>query len=153
MVSRSQTNAARLEELEEQLLITDDASREHCLREGRQLAINTCLERFQANMEMLFLSIKRKQVSVKNSASAYVYIHVNYSLLYVNFTASSKQRAHLRHSVATEKKRLETCIDKYNQLCSVAGDEHHITSVESILEGDFPWSLLTGDVSFKQFIA
>ena len=60
---------------------------------------------------------KRKQVSVKNSASAYAYIHVNYSLLYVNFMASSKQRAHLRHSVATEKKRLETCIDKYNQLC------------------------------------
>jgi len=46
--------------------------------------------------------------------------------------------------LATEKKRLEACVDKYNQLCGAAVDEFHTTSVESILDGDFPWSLLTG---------
>jgi len=51
----------------------------------------------------------------------------------VNFIASSKQRAHLRHSVAMEKKRLEACIDKYNKLCSAAIDEFHTTSMESFL--------------------
>ena len=70
MVSRSQTNTVRLWELEELLLIVDDASREQCLQEGKQLAIKTCLEHFQADMEMLFLSIKKKQVNVQNLASA-----------------------------------------------------------------------------------
>ncbi|XP_065884010.1 uncharacterized protein [Dysidea avara] len=121
VVSRSQTNTVRLRELEELLLIVDDASREQCLQEGKQLAIKTCLEHFQADMEMLFLSIKKKQVNVQNLAT------------------SSKQRAHLRHSVATEKNRLATCVDKYNQLCGAAVDEYHTTSVESILDGDFPW--------------
>lgn len=49
--------------------------------------------------------------------------------------------------MATEKKKLETCVDKYNQLCGAAIDEHQTTSVESVLEGDFPWSLLTGKAS------
>ena len=67
------------------------------------------------------------------------------------FIASSKQRAHLRHSVATEKKRLEACVDKYNRLCgAVVVDEYHTTSVENILDGNFPWSLLTGNSTMSQ---
>lgn len=69
MVSRSETNATKLRELAEVLLIVDDASREQCLHDGRQLAIKTCLEHLQADMEMLFLSIRKKQVNVQNLAS------------------------------------------------------------------------------------
>jgi len=54
VVSRSETNVTKLRELEEVLLIVDDASREQCLHDGRQLAIKTCLEHLQADMEMLF---------------------------------------------------------------------------------------------------
>jgi len=69
VVSKSQTNTIRLWELEELLLIVDDESREQCLQEGRQLAIKTCLQHFQADMEMLFLSIKKKQLNVQNLVS------------------------------------------------------------------------------------
>lgn len=50
----------------------------------------------------------------------------------------------MRHSLAADKKRLESCVDKYNKLCSAVAEEYHTTTVESILDGDFPWSLLTG---------
>jgi len=48
------------------------------------------------------------------------------------------------HSLAADKKRLELCVEKYNKLCNAVEDEYHETTVESILDGDFPWSLLTG---------
>ena len=50
----------------------------------------------------------------------------------------------MRHSLSADKKRLESCVEKYNKLCNAVEDEYHETTVESILDGDFPWSLLTG---------
>ena len=55
--------------LEEKLLILDETTREECLLAGRQLAIKRSLEHFQADMEMLFLSIKKKQVNIQSLAS------------------------------------------------------------------------------------
>lgn len=53
------------------MMILDETTREQCLQEGRQLAIKKSLEHFQADMEMLFLSIKKKQVNVQSSASKF----------------------------------------------------------------------------------
>jgi len=50
----------------------------------------------------------------------------------------------MRHSLVSDKKRLESCVEKYNKLCNALEDDFHETTVESILDGDFPWSLLTG---------
>lgn len=50
----------------------------------------------------------------------------------------------MRHSLAADKKRLESCVEKYNKLCNVVEDEYHETTIGSILDGDFPWLLLTG---------
>lgn len=66
--------------------------------------------------------------------------------MYLPKTASSKQRSHLRRAIASEKKKLTKCILQYNDLCTE--DENYCTtSVSSILDGDFPWSLLTGKLS------
>ena len=58
--------------LEENLLIVDEATKEA----GRHLAIKRTLEHFQADMEMLFLSIKKKLVNVQSLASTYVFIRM-----------------------------------------------------------------------------
>ena len=58
-------------------------------------------------------------------------------------TASSKQRSHLRRAVASEKKKLSNCVQKYNDLC-IEDENYSATSVSAIIDGDFPWSLLTG---------
>ena len=143
-MSRSQTNVMTFHELEK-LVIIDETTRVQCLEVGRQLAIKRSLEHFQADMEMLFLSIKKKQVNIQSLAS--IFDNIKLSLKFnVNYTASSKQRAHMRHSLVADKKRLESCVDKYNELCSAIEEEYHATTVENILDGDFPWSLLTGTV-------
>ena len=57
--------------------------------------------------------------------------------------ASSKQRAHLRRAVSTEKAKLELCVSKYNALSTMI-DDFESTTVADIINGDFPWSSLTG---------
>ena len=52
-------------------MIIDETTRVQCLEVGRQLAIKRSLEHFQADMEMLFLSIKKKQVNIQSLASTF----------------------------------------------------------------------------------
>ena len=88
----------------EKLMILDETTREQYLWEGRQWGIKKSLEQFQADMEMLFL---KKQVNVQSLASIYALC----SVIYITFCfiiTSSKQRAHMRHSLAADKKRLWT---------------------------------------------
>ena len=60
-------------------------------------------------------------------------------------TASSKQRSNLRRVVSSDKVKLEQCVVKYNELSTdYDGDEFPITSASAIIDGDFPWSSLTG---------
>lgn len=60
-------------------------------------------------------------------------------------TASSKQRSNLRRAVSSDKVKLEDCVVKYNELSTeYEGDEYPITSAGAIIDGDFPWSSLTG---------
>lgn len=64
-------------------------------------------------------------------------------LLHYLHIASSKQRANLRRSVTSEKKKLCSSINDYNALgATIQG--FHQASIETIMEGDFPWSKLTG---------
>ena len=58
-------------------------------------------------------------------------------------SASSKQRSHLRKSITSEKKKLAICVQKYNDLC-IEDANYYPTSVSAVIDGDFPWSLLTG---------
>ena len=73
MVHKSQSNLMTFHALKEKLLILYEATKEECLRAGRHLAIKRSLEHFQADMEMLFLSITKKLVNVQSVASMYMY--------------------------------------------------------------------------------
>jgi len=59
--------------------------------------------------------------------------------------ASSKQRSTLRKAISSEKSKLGDCVENYNELCAANLDGANITtSAEEIINGDFPWSSLTG---------
>ena len=64
-------------------------------------------------------------------------------IIYFIYAASSKQRTTLRRSVSSEKKKLCSYINDYNALGATV-EGFHETSIEAIMEGDFPWSRLTG---------
>ena len=60
-------------------------------------------------------------------------------------TASSKQRSNLRRAMSSDKIKLDACVKKYNQLAIEYNDHgFSVTSTDAIIDGDFPWSLLTG---------
>lgn len=61
----------------------------------------------------------------------------------INITASSKQRSQLRRAISSEKNKLTNCVQKYNDLC-IEDANYCATSVSAVIDGDFPWSLLTG---------
>lgn len=53
-------------------MVLDEESRQQCLLEGRNLIIRRKLYHLQSNMEMYFLSIKKKEVLIESYASTYV---------------------------------------------------------------------------------
>lgn len=59
----------KLQALEQKLEIEDNDNRQACLSKGRELAIKRKLLALQANMELYFLSIKRKLSSIQSVAS------------------------------------------------------------------------------------
>lgn len=59
------------------------------------------------------------------------------------YIASSKQRSKLRSSLSSEKTKLEVTVANYNSLSSMV-DEVMPTSVDEVINGKFPWSLLGG---------
>lgn len=69
LISKSDEKKEQLQVLEERLQITNNVSRQQIIREGKSLAVRRKLESLQANMEMLYLSIKRRQVAIQSSAS------------------------------------------------------------------------------------
>jgi len=60
-----------------------------------------------------------------------------------SYVASSKQQSTLRHNISTEKFKLEVCVTKYDSLVSMM-DGYEETCIADIMDGDFPWSQLTG---------
>lgn len=69
LLSKSEEKTDQLHVLEAKLCITDDHTRQQCVMEGRCLAIKHKLELLQADMEMFYLSIKKKQVGIQSFAS------------------------------------------------------------------------------------
>lgn len=69
LLSKSEEKREQLQVLESQLHITNDQTRQQCIVEGKCLAIKRKLESLQADMEMFYLSIKKKQVAIQNFAS------------------------------------------------------------------------------------
>ena len=69
LLSRSDEKKDQLQVLESQLCITNDHTRQQCIVEGRCLAIKRKLESLQADMDMFYLSIKKKQVAIQNFGS------------------------------------------------------------------------------------
>ena len=95
-------------------------------------------------MEMLYLSIKKRQATIQSLASEYTDDSCARKYLLI-ITASSKQRSKLRRVVSLDKIKLEDCVVKYNEISGeYANDEFPITCVGRIIDGDFPWSSLTG---------
>lgn len=68
-ISKSAENMMKLQALEQKLEIMDDDNRQACLHQGKDLAIRRKLLGLQANMELYFLSIKRKLTSIQSVAS------------------------------------------------------------------------------------
>lgn len=69
LISKSHMRKEQLQVLENRLQITSNDTRQKIIREGKSLAVRRKLESLQANMEMLYLSIKRRQAAVQSSAS------------------------------------------------------------------------------------
>ncbi|XP_065895222.1 uncharacterized protein [Dysidea avara] len=119
LVSRSAESLAKMQALEEKLCITNEEQRQQCLRDGKILAVKGKLEKLQSQMEMIFLSIRKKAKIIQNEAS------------------SSKQRSSFRRSISAEKAKLGICVTNYNRLVEmVEGFEK--TSVGDVIDGDFP---------------
>lgn len=77
LILKSTEKREQLQVLEERLQIINNITRQHIIREGKSLAVRRKLESLQANMEMLYLSIKKRQVAIQSSASkCYTYIYV-----------------------------------------------------------------------------
>lgn len=61
------------------------------------------------------------------------------------YIASSKQRSSLRRSIATDKAKIHAAIRKYCVVQELLpSDERFSLAEESILNGEFPWSHLSG---------
>jgi len=61
------------------------------------------------------------------------------------YTASSKQRSNLRRAVSSDKAKLEISVKQYNELSAECESSQYIhTTSDAIINGDFPWSSLTG---------
>lgn len=69
-------------------------------------------------------------------------IHMICTVVFVP-VASSKQRSKLRSSLSSEKTKLGVTVVKYNSLSSIV-EEVTPTSVDEVINGKFPWSLLAG---------
>ena len=69
LLSKSEEKKDQLQVLESRLHITNDETRQQCIVEGKCLAIKRKLESLQADMEMSYLSIKKKQVAIQSFAS------------------------------------------------------------------------------------
>ena len=64
------------------------------------------------------------------------------------YIASSKQRSSLCRSIATDKTKVRAAIEKYCVVQELLPhDEHFSLEEESILNGEFPWSHLSGKQS------
>lgn len=81
LISKSLEKREKLQELEEKLHITDNATRQQIIKEGKLLAMKRKLESLQSDMEMLYLSIKKRQVAIQSLASECVY---NMYIVYFN---------------------------------------------------------------------
>ena len=69
LLSKSEEKREQLQVLESRLHITNDQTRQQCIVEGKCFAIKRKLESLQADMEMFYLSIKKKQVAIQSFAS------------------------------------------------------------------------------------
>ena len=144
LISKSDEKKEQLQVLEERLQITNNVSRQQIIREGKSLAVRRKLESLQANMEMLYLSIKRRQVAIQSSASrSYTYKYM--ACVNQIYSASSKQRSNLRRAVSSDKAKLDIIVKQYNELSNEYDSTLFIcTTTDTITDGDFPWSRLTG---------
>ena len=68
LVSKSAESLAKMQALEEKLCITNEEQRQQCLRDGKILAVKGKLEKLQSQMEMIFLSIRKKAKIIQNEA-------------------------------------------------------------------------------------
>ena len=136
------TSNSSITSIEALLHITNDVERDNCLSQGRYLAIKRKLDHFSAEMEMIYLYIQKKETAIQSQASKLCYYSQLFELFNVHI-ASSKQRANLRRSVLGEKKKMEVCVTKYNNLAAMLPNTP-CASVEMVLKGEFPWSCLIG---------
>ena len=61
------------------------------------------------------------------------------------YSASSKQRSSLRRAISSDKAKLDVVVKQYNELSTEYNSSLFIcTTTDTIIDGDFPWSRLTG---------
>lgn len=72
-------------------------------------------------------------------AANFLPVNTVFTLSYLD---SSKQRAHLRKKISSNKNKLSSLIDKYNQ--ENEGDEVLQVAVSEVMKGNFPWGGTTG---------
>ena len=70
-------------------------------------------------------------------------------MCYLSQPLVSRSRSHLRRDITSEKKKLTNCVQKYNDLCTEDAN-YCATTISAVIDGDFPWSLLTGQAAFTK---
>lgn len=57
---------------------------------------------------------------------------------------SSKQRAHLRKKISSNKTKLSSLIEKFNEEIAKKEVSHLQASVPEVMKGNFPWGNTSG---------
>jgi len=57
-----------MQALEEKLFITNEEQRQQCLKDGKVLAVKRKIEQLQCQMELIFLSVRKKAEIIQNEA-------------------------------------------------------------------------------------
>jgi uncharacterized protein YPO0396 len=91
---------------------------------SEQAACKLAMEQLQEQIELAFFHMQKKHQCIQDVA------------------VSSKQRSALRSSVTKERKKISKLVARYQVLVHQIGDQPLVE--EEILQGNFPWSALTG---------
>ena len=89
--------------------------------------------------------MQKKHQSIQDVAGIILFFGAHVYAWYSDFlihVVSSKQRSSLRRSSATDRKKISKLVTQYQILSRQIGEEPPLE--KDVLEGNFPWSALTG---------
>ena len=114
-------------------------------RMSEQAACKLSMDYLQKRIELAYFHMKKKHQSIQDVAGIILFFGAHVYAWYSDFlihVVSSKQRSSLRRSSATDRKKISKLVTQYQILSRQIGEEPPLE--KDVLEGNFPWSALTG---------